>query len=67
MSWHPTLSSLERAADLPQDRPRPVTAAQLREAELKVIGTWDCWCGKQRLHDWPGKAAGHPHPREGSA
>jgi hypothetical protein len=40
VSWHPTLSSIERAADLPQDRPRPVTAAQRREAELKVIGTW---------------------------
>lgn len=24
-----------------------------------------CWCGDQDGHDWPGKADGEPHPREG--
>lgn len=23
-----------------------------------------CWCGKEHGHDWPGKDAGSPHPRE---
>ncbi|MBT2508842.1 hypothetical protein J7I98_23730 [Streptomyces sp. ISL-98] len=23
-----------------------------------------CWCGQAMAHDWPGKAAGTPHPRE---
>jgi hypothetical protein len=63
MSWHPTLSSIERATDRPQDRPRPVTDTARREAALKVAGTWDCWCGQGYLHDWPGKAGGEPHPR----
>jgi hypothetical protein len=63
VSWHPTLSSIERATDVPQDRPRPVTDAARREDALKVIGTWNCWCGEGSSHDWPGKAAGEPHPR----
>lgn len=63
MSWHPTLSSIERRSDLPQDRPRPVTDTRRREAMLEVIGTWYCWCGQAPAHDWPGKAAGKPHPR----
>jgi hypothetical protein len=63
MSWHPTLSSIERKTDLPQDHPRPLSATARREAQLKVIGTWNCWCGQARFHDWPGKAAGRPHPR----
>jgi len=25
-----------------------------------------CWCGQESGHDWPGKADGDPHPREGS-
>lgn len=63
MGWHPTLSSIERKTDLPQDRPRPVTGTQRRETALKVIGTWSCWCGQQRDHDWPGRGDGEPHPR----
>ena len=63
MSWHPTLSSIERESDVPQDRPRPVTDAQRREAALKVIGSWSCWCGQQRGQDWPGKGSGTAHPR----
>jgi len=63
MSWHPTLSSIERKSDLPQDRPRAVTDAQRREAALPVIGTWNCWCGQKRGHGWPGKDDGKPHPR----
>jgi hypothetical protein len=65
MSWHPTLSSIERRTDRPQDRPRPVTDAQRAADALEVIGSLDCcWCGKERLHDWPGKDAGEPHPRK---
>jgi hypothetical protein len=63
MSWHPTLSSIERATDRPQDRPRPLTDTAWREARMKAIGTWYCWCGRQRPHEWPGKADGEPHPR----
>ena len=63
MAWHPTLSSIERVTDLPQDRPRPLTDTQWREARLEVTGTWDCWCGELRDHDWPGKDDGKPHPR----
>lgn len=63
MSWHPTLGSIERQSDLPQDRPRPVTGAQRREAALKVTGGGTCWCGQERDHDWPGKDDGTPHPR----
>jgi hypothetical protein len=64
MAWHPTLSSIERKTDLPQDRPRPVTDTQRREAALKSIGMWeDCWCGKPYPHGWPGKDGGAPHPR----
>lgn len=62
MSWHPALSSTERATDLPQDRPRPVTDAQRRETGLKVTGTRDCWCGREPFHGWPGKDNGKPHP-----
>lgn len=64
MSWHPTLSSIERKPDRPQDRPRPVTDTQKREGALQVIGTWCCWCGQERFHDWPGKGDGVPHPRQ---
>lgn len=63
MGWHPTLSSIEGKTDRHQDRPRPVTDTQRREAALRSIGTWDCWCGLQKDHDWPGKDAGKPHPR----
>ena len=24
-----------------------------------------CWCGGAYCHDWPGKADGTPHPRDG--
>lgn len=64
MAWHPTLSSIERRADHPWDRPRPVTDTQRREGALKVIGTWSCWCGRTDPHDWPGKDIGAPHPRD---
>lgn len=64
MGWHPTLSSIERKSDLPQDRPRPVADAQKIESALPVIGTWSCWCGQRRPHDWPGKDDGEPHPGE---
>lgn len=68
MSWHPTLSSLERKADRPQDRPRPVTETQEREGNLKVIGDFGrCWCYREYQHDWPGKADGSPHPRTEAA
>jgi hypothetical protein len=63
MSWHPTLSSIERRSDLPQDRPHPVTDTARREAALRVIGTWNCWCGQVPSHGWPGKDNGKPHPR----
>ena len=68
MTWHPTLSSIERVTDLPQDRPRPVTDTQRREAALKTISAfWDrCWCGQPYQHDWPGKAERVPHPRDGA-
>ena len=64
MGWHPTLSSIERKTDLPQDRPRPVTDLQRRETALEPIGMWDrCWCGEPVGHDWPGSDSGAPHPR----
>lgn len=66
MSWHPTLSWIDRQPDRPQDRPRPVTAEQRRVAAMNAkaaLGTFDCWCGLPRPHDWPGKAAGAAHPR----
>jgi len=50
MSWHPTLSSIERKTDLPQYRPRPITDTQLCEAALKPIGSGDCWCGHNSIH-----------------
>jgi hypothetical protein len=28
-----------------------------------VIAGPGCWCGRELGHDWPGKAAGAPHPR----
>lgn len=62
MSWHPTLSTIERRPDLAQNRPRPVTDAQRREDALEVIGSGDCWCGRQFDHGWPGRADGRPHP-----
>ena len=67
MGWHPTLSSIERKTDLPQDRARPVTDTQRRETALEVIGGGDCWCGQPDLHGWAGKDAGAPHPRTGRA
>jgi hypothetical protein len=63
MTWHPTLDNLERKTDRPQDRPRPVTDTARREDALQVIGTWFCWCGERRPHDWLGKDDGRPHPR----
>ena len=63
MAWHPTLSSIERKTDRPQDRPRPVTDTQRRETALEPIGSGDCWCGQPYRHGWPGKDAGAPHPR----
>ena len=64
MGWHPTLSSIERKTDLPQDRPRPVTDLQRRESALKSIGPWEnCRCGELRGHPWPGSDSGAPHPR----
>jgi hypothetical protein len=65
VTWHPTLDNMERKPDRPQDRPQPVTDTQRRENALGVIGTWSCWCGQLRPHDWPGKDAGVPHPRTG--
>jgi hypothetical protein len=63
VSWHPTLSSIERETDRPQDRPRPVTDQARRESALKVIGVFHhCWCGEPHPHDWPGQANGAPHP-----
>jgi hypothetical protein len=33
-----------------------------------ALGAGDrCWCGEERNHDWPGKDAGAPHPREEDA
>ena len=64
MAWHPTLSSIERKTDLPQDRPRPVTGTQRREAALMPVGSWEnCWCGEPIGHSWPGSDDGAPHPR----
>lgn len=59
-----TLEQLERRPDTPQSRPRPVTDTARRESALAVIGTWSCWCGEPRGHDWPGKDGQAPHPRE---
>jgi hypothetical protein len=68
VKWRPTLSSIERRTDRPQDRPRPVTETQRAETALPVAGLWDrCWCGAPDKHDWPGKDAGQPHPRTGEA
>ncbi|MEV7422848.1 hypothetical protein [Streptomyces sp. NPDC091212] len=25
-----------------------------------------CWCGEPYGHDWPGRADGAPHPRDGT-
>ena len=68
MTRHPTLDSIERRTDRPQDRPRHrLTPEQARVEAERVnppLGTFtDCWCGLPRDHDWPGKDAGHPHPR----
>jgi hypothetical protein len=68
VSWHPALSSIERATDRPQDRPRPLTDTQRAEGSLKVIGLFErCWCGSGYQHDWPGKNTGSPHPRTEAA
>lgn len=70
MAWHPTLSSIERKTDLPQDRLRPVTDTQRREDAMSAagpLGMWeDCWCGQPYQHGWPGKDAGASHPRTAS-
>jgi len=64
MAWHPTLSSIERKTDLPQDRPRPVTGTQRRESALMPVGSWEnCLCGEPFQHPWPGSDDGAPHPR----
>jgi hypothetical protein len=67
MAWHPTLASIEAKPDRPQDRRRPVTDTQRREdalSEAGAIGSFtECYCGRPHPHDWPGKAAGTPHPR----
>lgn len=64
---HRSLDQIEAIPDRPQDRPRPLTGAQLRAIEMDSIwplGSWNCWCGYQHAyHDWPGKAEGRPHPR----
>jgi hypothetical protein len=31
---------------------------------LPVLHGGGCWCGALFGHDWPGKAAGAPHPRD---
>ncbi|MFJ4365094.1 hypothetical protein ACIP4S_13175 [Streptomyces chartreusis] len=32
---------------------------------LPTLGSGDhCWCGLPKLHDWPGKDDGVPHPRD---
>ncbi len=59
----PTLEQIERRPDGPQTRPRPMTDTAWQESRLRAIGTWYCWCGQRRPHDWPGKDAGAPHPR----
>jgi hypothetical protein len=65
MAWHPTLSSIERETGRPQDRPRPVTDTQRREAALATIGTYEeCWCGLPAGHAWEGQADGAAHPRD---
>jgi hypothetical protein len=66
VTWHPSLSSIERKTDLPQDGPRPVTDTQRREDAMSKagsIGGGDCWCGEPYQHDWPGKDTRMPHPR----
>jgi hypothetical protein len=32
---------------------------------LRHGGGFNCWCGESLGHDWPGRADGAPHPREG--
>ncbi|MEV7871481.1 hypothetical protein AB0P17_36525 [Streptomyces sp. NPDC088124] len=32
-----------------------------------TLGTREtCWCGEAHGHDWPGRADGAPHPRDGA-
>lgn len=42
---------------------RPVPKGGAKQ-DLPVIAAGGCWCGLSFNHDWPGKAAGLPHPRE---
>ena len=63
MARYPTLDQIERRPDGPQTRPRPLTGTQRREGRLGVIGTWWCWCGERRPHDWAGKSGGALHPQ----
>lgn len=35
------------------------------KTDLPTIAGRGCWCGQENGHDWPGKAAGGPHPRDG--
>jgi hypothetical protein len=56
------------------DRSRRVVGAgarlakdiRARQAPLPVLGSHGCWCGGPYCHDWPGKADGAPHPRDGA-
>lgn len=68
----PTLSDYDRDGDAsPQARQ---ARGRLTRPDNRVPGTrpddWPlgslggCWCGQPFDHDWDGKAAGVPHPRE---
>lgn len=36
------------------------------EVERSALGSANCWCGRERGHDWLGKDQRAPHPRAAS-
>lgn len=63
MTRLPALDEIERRTDGPRDQPRLRGGSKI--PNLPLLGRQGgCWCGGPYPHDWPGKDAGAPHPRE---
>jgi hypothetical protein len=62
MAAKPSLSRYDKSADA---SPQARAARRYREPgpKLDVLGSGDCWCGREFNHSWPGKADSQPHPR----
>jgi hypothetical protein len=59
------LNGYDRSSDVtPQARQARRFSDKDAAAYMPVLHTGGCWCGGTSGHDWPGKDAGEPHPRD---